>query len=176
MFNIIAFLGPSGTGKTTLQKELGLKPVVTWTTRAMREGEEHGKYYFYTSKENILKMFSEGSLLEYTQYNSNYYGIGAEYLNNLIEGNAQGSIVVEGNGARVLKDKYPDKVLVVGVLAPFSECKKRLFSRNDREIEGRLATYQEEVLSVLEISDIIINNTCDNWNKTVEILRKLKNK
>lgn len=174
MFNIIAFLGPSGTGKTTLQKELGLKPVVTWTTRAMREGEAHGKDYFYTSKENILKMFSEGSLLEYTQYNGNYYGIGADYLNKLIEGNTQGSIVVEANGARVLKDKYPDKVLVVGVLVPFTECKKRLFRRNDQEIEGRLATYQKEVLSVLEISDIIINNTCDNWNKTVEILKRMK--
>ena len=174
MFNIIAFLGPSGTGKTTLQKELGLRPVVTWTTRAMREGEAHGKDYFYTSKDNLLRMFSEGSLLEYTEYNGNYYGIGAEYINRLIETNTKGSIVVEANGARVLKDNYPDKVLVVGVLVPYSECKERLKRRNDKEIEGRLTTYQNEVLSVLEISDIIINNTCDNWNKTSEILKRLK--
>ena len=48
-------VGPSGVGKSTLIKKLTDKYPnkfgfsVSYTTRAMREGEKHGVNYFYVS-------------------------------------------------------------------------------------------------------------------------------
>ena len=53
------FVGPSGVGKGTLQKRLTDKYPnafgfsVSYTTRAMREGEKEGVNYNYISKEKF---------------------------------------------------------------------------------------------------------------------------
>lgn len=174
MFNIIAFLGPSGSGKSTIQKELGVTPVVTWTSRPPREGEIHGKDYFFTTDKEILSMYSKGQLLEYTNYNGNLYGMGTDYLNNLISSDSQGSVVVDANGAKILKQKYPEDVLVVGVLASLEECSERLRKRDEKNCAKRLANYEEEVNSLLSLSDIIIVNTQNNWEKTRVVVDRLR--
>ncbi len=167
-------MGPSGSGKSTLQKELGYRPIVTWTSRPKRDKEVHGKDYFFTTRDEILRMFNDGLLLEYTEYNGNLYGIGTQYINELIETKQKGSIVVDENGARLLKEKYKGNILLVGVTVPYEECKERLSRREDSNTESRLRNFDNEIRALMEISDIIIANTCANWKKTKEIIQMLK--
>ena len=52
--------GPSGVGKGTIVKTLikrreDVVESVSCTTRAPREGETHGKEYFFLSKEDFLQ-------------------------------------------------------------------------------------------------------------------------
>ena len=67
---LLVVSGPSGVGKGTLVKELitrrqDVVESVSCTTRAPREGEIHGKHYFFLSKEEFTKRIAEGDFLEY---------------------------------------------------------------------------------------------------------------
>lgn len=173
MINIVAFLGPSGAGKSTLQKELGLGPVVTWTSRPPRHGEVNGVNYHFTSKDCILDMLNQGILLEHTEYKGNLYATPLESIHSIIARKEVCSIVLDANGIRELKRRYDYHVLILGVFAPFEECRERLLKRNITSVEERLSTYHEEIAQMQLLSDLIINNSMSNWSRNRNILQLL---
>lgn len=71
---IIAIVGNSGTGKTSLSnylhKMLGIPVIVSYTTRERRENEVHGRDYYFISEEQIPP---REQMLTYTQYGGNQY-------------------------------------------------------------------------------------------------------
>ena len=61
---LLAVSGPSGVGKGTMVKTLIARRAdvvesVSCTTRAPREGEIHGKHYFFLSKEEFERRIAE---------------------------------------------------------------------------------------------------------------------
>ena len=75
--NLIVVSGFSGAGKGTLMKEL-LKNYpgqytlsISATTRQPRDGEAHGREYFFITKEEFEKMIAEDQLIEYARYVDN---------------------------------------------------------------------------------------------------------
>ena len=174
MFNLIVFIGPSGCGKTTLQQMLAADKIITWTSRPKREDEVDGREYHFTTEEEIMKMHEEGKLLEYTRYNENLYATSLDSIENLIERNGFSSIVLDANGVRALKDRYNDKVLIIGVKAPYTECHQNMLKRNDDDISKRLSLYKQEINNVMELSDIILSNYYENWPKTKTLMQIIK--
>ena len=83
---LIVVSGFSGSGKGTLMKELLSRYPDTYalsisaTTRSPREGEEHGREYFFISKDEFEKMIAKEELIEYARYVENYYGTPREYV------------------------------------------------------------------------------------------------
>ena len=77
---VIIFCAPSGSGKTTIVKHLlqvnsNLLFSVSACTRNKREGETHGKDYYFLSKEAFQQKIDAGDFLEYEEvYGGNYYG------------------------------------------------------------------------------------------------------
>ncbi|KAJ3331498.1 hypothetical protein HDU91_003324, partial [Kappamyces sp. JEL0680] len=67
----IVLFGPSGVGKRTLTRRLleefphiyGL--AVSHTTRPPRDGEEHGKHYYFATKAEMERMNTQGKFLEF---------------------------------------------------------------------------------------------------------------
>ena len=47
---------------------------VSFTTRNMREGEAHGKSYFYVKKEEFQKMIDQDDFIEWCNVHGNMYG------------------------------------------------------------------------------------------------------
>ena len=80
MGKIICLMGKSATGKDTIYKrlledeELGLKKIVPYTTRPVREGEQEGVEYFYTDEEGFQRLKAEGKIIEDRAYNT-YHGL-----------------------------------------------------------------------------------------------------
>ena len=63
--SLILFLGESGSGKTTVQRELekrGVKKVVTYTTRPLREGEADGVEYHFITEERLRKLLANAEV------------------------------------------------------------------------------------------------------------------
>ena len=76
--SLFVISGPSGTGKGTICAEI-LKDInnefsVSMTTRAPREGEVHGREYYFVTHEEFIMNIEKGNFLEHATVFDNYYG------------------------------------------------------------------------------------------------------
>jgi guanylate kinase len=107
---LIIIAGGSGTGKTTVESLLTQDPsivkLISTTTRPKREGEQHGKDYYFISQAEFQQELEKGHFLEHVIYDNNYYGIHGKVV-DLILGtqNKHGVIIVDVEGFRQIK-KY----------------------------------------------------------------------
>ncbi len=73
---IYVVMGKSSSGKDTIyhrlleDKTLDLHRIVTYTTRPARQNEKNGVEYYFTNKCDMLKMESEGKIIEKRCYNT----------------------------------------------------------------------------------------------------------
>lgn len=76
MGKIIILMGKSCAGKDTIYKRLladetlGLKKIVPYTTRPIREGEREGIEYFYTDEEGFQRLRKQGKVIEDRAYHT----------------------------------------------------------------------------------------------------------
>ena len=74
MGKIYCLMGKSSSGKDTVfkalaeDKDLNLKPVVSYTTRPIRHNEHHGIEYYFIDEEQLRKYNEAGSIIEKRQY------------------------------------------------------------------------------------------------------------
>ena len=115
---LIVVSGFSGSGKGTLMKELLSRYPDTYalsisaTTRSPREGEEHGREYFFISKEEFEKMIAKEELIEYARYVENYYGTPREYVEQKLDEGKDVILEIEIQGALKVKKAFPDTLLL----------------------------------------------------------------
>ena len=55
------------------------------TTRPPRPGEQHGREYFFVSKDDFLKLVEEGGFIEHAQFSGNYYGTSTQAVRDVAE-------------------------------------------------------------------------------------------
>ena len=85
MGKIFCIMGKSATGKDTIYKrllqnsELGLKRIVSYTTRPIREGEKEGEEYHFTDIGNLELLEKQGKIIECRSYDT-IHGIWYYYL------------------------------------------------------------------------------------------------
>lgn len=76
MGKIFYIMGKSSSGKDTIYKRLmedesiSFKEIVGYTTRPIREGEIHGKEYYFVSTKEMEKMREDGKVIEHRAYNT----------------------------------------------------------------------------------------------------------
>ena len=76
MGKIFLLMGKSSSGKDTIyrelmrEKDLGLKKVVSYTTRPMREGETDGVQYLFKNEEEYKKLKADNKIIEERAYNT----------------------------------------------------------------------------------------------------------
>lgn len=170
MINIIVFMGPSASGKSTIRELMKLKKVITYTTRPKRENEIDGIDYHFTDEDTLKYMINNGKLLEYSKYGNYYYGSSIISMQEAIDKNEIVSIILDKNGAMDIKRIFKEKVLIIGVKAPINECIERMEARREKDIEVRVNSFNEEIQNVCDISDIIINNSKSNWGNIRNII------
>ena len=127
---IIIINGPSGSGKTTLGdyfKELGLKEIVSTTTRAPREGEVDGESYHFVSQEEFLKSHR----IEESFYSGNYYGVTKEEVEEKVKDGQSAFASLDINGVKSFKKIFGEEVMVIYIKVPPTTLKKRMSKRGD---------------------------------------------
>ena len=166
---LIVFSAPSGSGKTTIvhhlleQKELNLGFSVSATSRPRRAQEEHGRDYYFLSKEAFEKHIKNNDFLEWEEvYKDNYYGtLQAEVERIWKEGRAVIFDIDVVGGLRI-KNKYPENTLAIFVQPPSLEVMEhRLRNRkteSEEKILERLSKAEKELKFAADFDVILIND------------------
>ena len=162
---LMAVSGPSGVGKgtivkTILQRRDDVVESVSCTTREPREGEIHGKHYFFLSREEFMRRIEENDFLEYDEHFGNYYGTPKSFVEETLKTK---SVIMEIDvvGSLNAKKVFPECILVMILPPSMAELKKRLVGRgseSEEEIEGRLARLEYEVSQKSKYDYIIVND------------------
>jgi guanylate kinase len=166
---LLVVSGPSGSGKSSIVKELvdrlDLEFSVSVTTRLPRAGERHGDHYSFVSRKDFEAMIEAGELLEWAQYNNRFYGTPAAPV---AAANAAGRDVlleIEIQGARQIREHKPDAVMFFIAPPSLHELELRLRRRGDtseEDIEDRLHIAESEIAEAPTLFDhVVVNENLD---------------
>ncbi|MBX9724133.1 MAG: guanylate kinase [Candidatus Obscuribacterales bacterium] len=151
--NLIVLTGPSGVGKGTLTERM-LKDIpqlvksVSVTTRAKRPQEVDGKDYFFKSTEEFERMVHAYEFLEHAEFAGNYYGTPKSWVDNELKQGNDVLLEIEVQGAKQVRLKRPQSLLIFVSPPSFEALRQRLEGRateTEEKIKARLQKAQEEL-------------------------------
>ncbi|MDO4268023.1 MAG: guanylate kinase [Eubacteriales bacterium] len=162
--------GFSGAGKGTLMKAL-LKRYedryalsISATTRQPREGEEHGREYFFQTEEAFKRMIEAGELIEHACYVGNYYGTPKQYVFDQMSAGKDVILEIEIQGALKVKERFPDTLLIFVTPPSAAELEARLRGRGtetEKVIQNRLRRAAEEAEYMDQYDYLLVNDDLD---------------
>ncbi len=162
---LIVMSGPSGTGKGTVCEELkkddSIFVSVSMTSRNIRENEIDGVTYYYTTPDNFEKMINSGKMLEWAQYNGNYYGTPRESVEKMLDEGKNVLLEIEVQGALQIKKNFNEAILIFVVPPSIEVLRKRLVERGREsleEIENRIETAKWEITKADEYNYVVVND------------------
>ena len=162
---LVVLSGFSGSGKGTLVKRLleeydNYALSISMTTRMPRQGEEHGKSYFFVTKEEFQSTIDRNGLLEYACYCDNFYGTPKAYVEEQLANGKDVILEIEVQGARQVREKFPEALFIFLAPPSLSELKSRIVGRGtetDEVIANRLKTAREEI-EMMDLYDYVVEN------------------
>lgn len=180
---LLVVSAPSAGGKGTILKELfqrneNLRMSVSATTRQPRAGEEHGKHYYFISREEFQQLIDSGKMLEYAEYVGNLYGTPKDPVDQWLDEGHDVVLEIEVQGGAQIKKIVPDCVSVFIVPPSLEVLEKRLRGRGTEEegtILKRLATARQELTQAGIYDYVVVNDRLeDAVNDMLAILRSEK--
>jgi len=167
---IVVVSGPGGVGKGTIvdrlvERDSRLWLSRSWTTRERRDGESPNAYVF-CSAEDFERRIQASGFLEWTEFLGNYYGTPAPDPSAI--GGRDVVLEIELDGARQVKQQFPDAVLIFLLPPSREEQERRLRGRGDPndKIFARLKKAEAEEPIGREIADHVLTN--DDLEQTID--------
>jgi guanylate kinase len=157
---------PSGTGKTTLCNKAietlpGLFSSVSYTTRQPRPGEIPDRHYSFIDQDEFRSMIDEGEFIEWAEVHANFYGTSRSRIEAIINQGNDVILDIDVQGARKIREYYPESILTF-ILPPSLEVlEKRLFNRmsdSAEVIERRLKKARAEISEYKYYDYVIVND------------------
>ena len=162
LFMVVA---PSGAGKSTLVNALlgqepGIRLSISYTTRAPRPKEQHGREYFFTDADDFLARRASGEFLESAEVHGNYYGTSRLKIAEQIAAGADLLLEIDWQGAQQVKKQFPHAVGIFILPPSIDALEERLKKRgqdDDHVITRRLLAAGGEIAHASEVEYVIIN-------------------
>ncbi len=168
--NLIILSGPSAVGKGTVLKALledynNICYSVSATTRQPRLGEVDGKNYFFMSQLGFKKLIEEDEFIEWAEVHNNYYGTPRKYVQETLETGKDVILEIDIQGARQVKETFPEGVFVFLAPPSLEELKARIYKRGtetEAAIKTRMNNASKELEEIKSYDYLIINDQVDN--------------
>jgi len=179
---VIAVTGTSGAGKGTLEAMVmprvpELELAVSATTRERREGEEHGREYYFVTDADFQRRLDAGEFLEHVdfEWGQRVGTLWSEIGRIRSQGKAP-LLDLETDGALAVQSEISDSVTVFVRAPSFEELERRLRERateSGGEIEKRLARAKRQLEQQHEFDYVIVNDDAARAaDELLEIVRR----
>ena len=175
---IFILSAPSGTGKTTLIK--GLRAIypeirlsVSFTTRARRAGEIHGRDYYFVKSAKFAAMKAKGDFAEWAKVHDFFYATPRRPLDQCVRGGQDILLDIDVQGARKIKRKYPQAVSIFLLPPSWRELQRRLARRGTdgkETIRRRLVNARGEIGEIIKYDYYVVNREVKT---SVELLKSI---
>ena len=161
---------PSGAGKSSLvsavlAEDPQLVLSISYTTRAPRPGERHGREYFFVDKDAFLAMAAAGEFLESAEVHGNLYGTSQKQIADVRATGRDVVLEIDWQGAQQVRRAFPDAIGIFILPPSVAELERRLRGRgqdSDEVIRRRLAAAADEIGHAAEFDYVIINKDFDD--------------
>ncbi len=167
---IFILAAPSGGGKTSLAKALlqhddRLLTSVSHTTRAQREGEEHGLHYHFCDHEHFTKMNQAGAFVETSEVFSHLYGTSKAAIAEIFAQSKDVLLDIDWLGAKNFKKMYPQQAVSIFIMPPSLDALEARLCARDQDDEDtiklRMQQAQSHMQHYVHFDYVIINNDFD---------------
>ena len=183
---ILLLSGPSGCGKSSLLKNL-YKNIdnyyfsISTTTRSPRDGEQHGKEYYFVTKEEFEEDIKKDNFLEWAKVHDNYYGTSLKPIVKALEESKLVIFDIDVQGFKIVKEKLDYLTTSVFITtATLNELESRLINRatdSKETIKVRLENASQELQDLNLYDYLIVNDdlqTASNNLLNIANIAKLK--
>lgn len=169
---------PSGGGKGTLIREVlrripNIGYSVSFTTRAIREGEINGKDYFFVTRAEFENLIEKGEFLEYARVHDNFYGTSRAQVERETSQGCDIILEIDVQGAESIRQKVPEAVGVFILPPSYEVLRERLIQRETETEENlalRLVNAHFEVKRYKEFDYVIINDEVTQATASLEAI------
>ena len=176
--NIFIITAPSGTGKTTIinsvrKKVGGIGYSVSHTTRKPREGEAHGRHYYFVDAKEFQKMIKKQEFLEWAFVYDQYYGTSVASVNRELSSEKDLLMDLDMQGAKAVKKRFPDS-LQVFILPPSVQALEERLRKRSKDGETNIALRMQRAIGEIQqcgdYDFIVINDNLDKAVNEVEAI------
>jgi len=182
--NLFVVSAPSGAGKTTLCQKLfkelpGIEFSVSHTTRKPREGEVHGRDYYFVSVSEFKEKIDQSEMLEWAEVHGNYYGTSKQFVTDKLNAGIDILLDIDVQGAHQVKKLIPE-VITVFIMPPslddLSERLNRRGTDTKEVIQKRLGNALTEMREKDWYDFVIINDDLETAaSEFISLLKKHRN-
>jgi guanylate kinase len=159
---------------TVVRRLLELRPdlaySVSCTTREPRPGEVEGRDYRFVSEAEFDRLAAEGAFLEWAEVFGHRYGTLEAPIREALARGRDVVLEIDVQGARAVRDRLPEAVLIFLEPPSEEELARRLRSRRtepERELARRLAGAREELAQRGWFDHVVVNDRVDRAAREV---------
>jgi len=160
---------PSGAGKTSLVKTLlqtteNLLVSVSHTTRRKRDGEIHGRDYFFVDEKEFLTLLDSGEFLEHARVFDHYYGTSRDTVETNLNRGCDVLLEIDWQGAQQVREQMPE-CRGIFILPPSREILVQRLHKRGKDSEQVIARRARDAVTEMshygDADYLIINDDFD---------------
>jgi guanylate kinase len=163
---LFVIAAPSGAGKTSLvralmERESGLRFSISYTTRPQRPTEQHGRDYFFVTRDEFERMVANGEFLEHARVFDNCYGTARRQVEEALAAGQDLILEIDWQGAAQIRLALPESVSVFILPPSQAELERRLRGRGtdaEEVIRRRLRDAASDMTHWREFDHVVVND------------------
>lgn len=177
--SLIIISGTTCAGKGTVIKKLlernkNMVLSLSYTSRPIRKGEVDGIDYKFISHEEFERKIENGDFLEYAKVRyGEYFGTPKENIENLLRAGKDVILEIDVQGAKQIKEKLPETILIFIMAPSMEEVKRRIKARGAEtaeQIVDRFQTAYREINEVNKYNYVVVNDNLEEAIQKVEAI------
>lgn len=160
---IFVFTGPNGAGRKTVAQmsgeTLGMKQVISYTTRPPRSAEFDGQDYHFVSRDVFLEAERNNEFIEVIEIDGNRYGVKEQDIAHMLQKYGAIYLVLNRFGAEALKKLHGNQAVRIFIHADLQTIVKREEDRGDSpELIQRYTSHYDEEMAYKDQCEHIFEN------------------